>query len=520
MNKDTENKSEITKNKKFRNITKTVVIPLTIICGVSLFFRLFYFPYDIPLTHDAVGYFWYAIDTTVLENFPTDYSFPNTGWPMFLSLVFGIFDSNNFIDYMTIQRLSTIIISTLTVIPVYFLCKKFFNNSLSLLGALLFAFEPHMIQNSLLGLTDTLYIFLITVSFVLLQSSNKKLVYLSFAIAGLSSIVRYEGLVFLAVLTITFFIKFRKEKLVVLKYLFAIGIFILILLPVMNLRINDNGEDGLTSHIFSHAKVTSDISSNQSEISPNLATFLSNGFQSLLKYTGWVMIPYFVIFVPVGIILGIKTKKPELFYIILSIMILSIPAFYAYSREIQETRYLLVLMPFFSVLSLFMIDYIGNKTNRRKLFFILLIIVIFTSSCVYIELRKVDLEHEREAFEISQHVAEFTEVTNKYNPESKYLRTASIDNNFPIIKSNSISETITLNINNLSIIDFIKNNEENNLTHIVVDDNTESKSLKDLFVNDKKYPYLIKVFDSLEHGFKYHVKIYKIDYQQFTKDFN
>ena len=42
MNKDTENKSEITKNKKFRNITKTVVIPLTIICGVSLFFRLFY----------------------------------------------------------------------------------------------------------------------------------------------------------------------------------------------------------------------------------------------------------------------------------------------------------------------------------------------------------------------------------------------------------------------------------------------------------------------------------------------
>ena len=69
MNKDTENKSEITKNKKFRNITKTVVI---------------------PLTHDAVGYFWYAIDTTVLEKFPTDYSFPNTGWPMFLSLVFGI----------------------------------------------------------------------------------------------------------------------------------------------------------------------------------------------------------------------------------------------------------------------------------------------------------------------------------------------------------------------------------------------------------------------------------------------
>ena len=518
MNNSTRNKTEIRKTSSFKTTIVYVVLPLTIISSVSLFLRLFYFPYDIPLTHDAVGYFWYAIDTTVLEKFPTDYSFPNTGWPMFLSLVFGIFDSNNFIDYMTIQRLSTIIISTLTVIPVYFLCKKFFNNSLSLLGALLFAFEPHMIQNSLLGLTDTLYIFLITVSFVLLQSSNKKLVYLSFAIAGLSSIVRYEGLVFLAVLTITFFIKFRKEKLVVLKYLFAIGIFILILLPVMNLRINDNGEDGLTSHIFSHAKVTSDISSNQSEISPNLATFLSNGFENLLKYTGWIMIPYFIIFVPIGIVLGIKTKKPELFYIILSIIILSIPALYAYSRDIQETRYLLVLMPFFSVLSLFLIERIVNKTNKQKLFCILLIMIIFTSSFVYVELKKVDLEHEREAFEISQQVAKFTKVTNKYEPESKYLKVASIGNNFPVTKNNSILEIKTLHTNYFSIMDFIKNNEKNNLTHIVTDDHNESKILKDLFLNDEKYPYLVKVYDSIEHGYKYHVKVYKINYNQFIEN--
>ena len=518
MNNGNRNKTEIRKISSFKTTIVYVVLPLTIISSVSLFLRLFYFPYDIPLTHDAVGYFWYAIDTTILENFPTDYSFPNTGWSMFLSLVFGIFDSNNFIDYMTIQRLSTIIISTLTIIPVYFLCKKFFNNSLSLLGALLFALEPHMIQNSLLGLTDTLYIFLITVSFVLLQSSNKKLVYLSFAIAGLSSIVRYEGLVFLVVLTITFFIKFRKEKLVVLKYLFAIGIFILILLPVMNLRINDNGEDGLTSHIFSHAKVTSDISSNQSEISPNLATFLSNGFENLLKYTGWIMIPYFIIFVPIGILLGIKTKKPELFYIILSIIILSIPALYAYSRDIQETRYLLVLMPYFSVLSLFLIDRIVNKTKKQKLFCILLIMIIFTSSFVYLELKKVDLEHEREAFEISQQVAKFTKVTNAYEPESKYLKVASIGNNFPVTKNNSIPETITLHTNYFSIIDFIKNNEKNNITHVVTDDHNESKILKDLFLNDENYPYLVKVYDSIEHGYKYHVKVYKINYNQFIEN--
>ena len=194
-------------NIKLNDITKRTTLYLVIICSVSLLIRLFYFPFDIPLTHDAVGYFWYAIDTKVLEHLATDYGFPNTGWPMLLSLFFGIMDSNNFIDYMTIQRLVTIVISVLTIIPVYFLCKKFFNNSLSLLGALLFAFEPNMIQNSILGLTDILYIFLITTSFLLVQSSNKKLVYFAFAIASLSAIVRYEGLVFLAVLTIIFFIK-------------------------------------------------------------------------------------------------------------------------------------------------------------------------------------------------------------------------------------------------------------------------------------------------------------------------
>jgi len=520
MNKDMQNRYKIIKNIKLDYTTKRTILYLVIISSVSLFIRLYYFPFDIPLTHDAVGYFWYTIETNVLGYFPSEYPFPNTGWPMFLSLIFGVVDSNNFIDYMTIQRLTTIIISTLTIIPVYFLCKKFFNNSISLLGALLFAFEPHTIQNSILGLTDTLYIFLITIAFLLIQSSNKKLVYFSFAIAALSALVRYEGLLFLIVLTIIFFIRFRKESKVILKYILAFGIYVLALLPILLIRIHDTGDDGLISHIIGGAKVTTAIASSQSEISPDLTTFLINGFTNLIKYTGWTMLPYFFIITSIGTILGIKKKNPQYFYIIISIIILSIPSLYAYARDIQDTRYLLVLMPFFSILSLFLIDYILNKTNRRKLFFIIFIIIIFISSCTYLEIKKVDLEHEREAVTISQEVAKLTKVTNVYLPESKYLKTASIDNNFPIIKSNSISETITLNINNLSIIDFIKNNEKNNITHIVVDDNTEFENLNNLFLNDEKYPYLIKVYDSLEHGFKYHVKIYKIDYQQIIENFN
>ncbi len=499
-------------------ITNNVPLSVTIICIISIFFRLYYFPYEIPLTYDAVSYFWYAIDTNVLGHFPTDYKFPNTGWSMFLSLFFGIFHSNNFVDYMTLQRLCTVIISVLTIIPVYFLCRRFFSNSISIVGALLFAFEPHMIQNSILGLTDTLYILLIIVSFVLLQSSNKKLVYLSFAIAALSSLVRYEGILFVVVLTIIFFVRFRKERKIILKYTLAFSIYVLILLPIVYVRIQDTGNDGLTSHIIAGAIVTNTIASSQSDISSNLISFMSNGFQNLIKYTGWIMIPYFIIFVPIGIILGFKKKNYHYFGIILSIIVLAIPALYAYAREIQEPRYLLVLMPFFSVLSLFVIDSIANKTSRRKLFFILLIVCVLASSWIFLELKKVDLEHEREAFAIAQHVAEFTEVTNVYNPESKYLKVATIGDNFPILSS-ATPPTVTLSTDYTSVADFIKNNKDAGLTHIVADDNKNRPNfLKDLFSHEERYPYLIKVYDSLDYGFKYHVKIYKIDYEKFAQN--
>jgi len=501
-------------------MSKKIIIPLFIICSISLLLRIFYFPSDIPLTLDAVGYFWYAIETNILGHFPSEYPFPNTGWPMFLSLFFGIINSNNFMDYMMVQRVLTIGISVVTIIPVYFLCKKFFKKSIALIGTILFAFEPHLIQHSMLGITDTLYIFLIIISFLLLISKNDKLIYVSFGIAALSAIVRYEGMLYLIVLSIMFFILFKKERKSIPKFLIAITIYILVLIPILYLRIQTTGDDGLTSHVLGGAIATTVIASGQSDISPNLTQFLSNGLQNLIMYTGWIMIPYFVILAPIGVILGLKRKNPQYFGIILSIIILAIPALYAYSRDIQETRYLLVLMPFFSILSLFTINFVLNKTNRNKLFIILLITSIVLSSVIFLELKKVDLDHEREADAIAQEVAKLTKVTNVYLPESKYLKTASIGNNFPVTRSNSIPETITLNTNYLSMVDFIKNNEKNNLTHIVVDNDHESKILKDLFLNDKKYPYLIKVFDSLEHEFKYHVKIYKIDYKEFIKNLN
>ena len=64
-----------------------------------------------------------------------------------------------------------------------------------------------------------------------------------------------------------------------------------------------------------------------------------------------------------------------------------------------------------------------------------------------------------------------------------------------------------------SIIEYIESSEEKGLTHLVVDGQKNRPSfLNDVFYHKEKYPYLTEVFDSSEHGFKYHVKIFEIDF--------
>jgi hypothetical protein len=59
------------------------------------------------------------------------------------------------------------------------------------------------------------------------------------------------------------------------------------------------------------------------------------------------------------------------------------------------------------------------------------------------------------------------------------------------------------------------------LTHLVIDDaETRPDFLKNVFYNEEKYPYLIKVFDSKDYGYKYAVKIFRIDYEKFDSILN
>ena len=140
--------------------SRNSLICLGIIGLAGFLIRFFYFPDGIPIPLDGTLYFWYANDLSVGGAFPYGYDIPNNGWPTFLSIFFHSFNSENFLDYMELQRYVTILISVTTIIPIFILCRKFCGSVLSLFGALLFVFQPRIIENSLTGLTEPLFIFI------------------------------------------------------------------------------------------------------------------------------------------------------------------------------------------------------------------------------------------------------------------------------------------------------------------------------------------------------------------------
>ena len=505
--------------------SRNVIICLGIIAVAGFLIRFFYFPEGIPITNDGSGYFWYANDLSISGIFPNSYplNFPNNGWPTFLSVFFHFSNSDNFLDYMNLQRSLSIIISVLTIIPVYLLCCRFFDKRHSIIGAALFVFEPLIIQNSLLGITEPLYLLIGITSLFLFLSNNIKAVYVSFGVAALFTLVRYEGLLLFLPLSIMFFVRFRKERKVVLKYVFCVIIFVLIVSPMAYIRFENTGQDGIISHVIVAPEYYQQVAEKEGQ---DLIVFFNvfiTGLLNLSKYLGWITIPFFIFFVPYGVFTIFKNRDYKKNTLIITASILLLPAVYAYTRDFQDPRYLFVLFPILTILSVYTIKKLETKLKKQNLFCILLIGGILGSSLVFLNYQMEDYEHQREAFEIAQEVTKRTNVINhSYHidfdvPESKYYRTANLQSlqTFPILMNDIPNriEFVEL-VEYDSLESYIEFGKKQGLTHLVIDDGIHQPSfLEDVFIHEEKYPYLLKEFDSRDSGYQYHVKIFRINYE-------
>lgn len=524
--KTNDSPSTISSQNKLR---KNIFVVLSGIGIIGFSLRLYYLPYEIPIELDAIEYFAYSFFLSQNNQFPiTD--LPNNGWPTFLSVFFMSTNPSNFFDLVNIQRLVSISLSVLTIIPIYLICKEYFDYRIALLGSAIFCFEPRIIANSILGVSEPLFIFLGSLTLACILNKNPKLDYAGFFVAALFTLVRYEGILILIPLSIFWFVKNKKN---VSRYLILITIFLIVLFPMSIIRIDTMGYDGISSHIFGNTnyiteKIILGLPDPDDELyygtseKNNPLFFLSNAIKNYIIYFGLVTIPIFILFIFLTIFYMSKNKiwkklNRESLLIISFFVIMSIPAFFAFGRGIQETRYLYMLYPFLCVISLYGINQIFEKISKKRIL-ILIITGILFSSIIFLEYKKIDYEHQKESFEISKKIIEIADKINSNAIDGSYLTVVSVMNN---IETNSsiyesrelVRDIIKIPVYSFQSLDNIIESEE--LTHIVLDENNEPSFLNDVFFNEEKYNFLKKVFDSKESGYKYHVKIFQINYDDY-----
>ena len=514
--------------------------PITAICSIfaaSLILKLIFYDPSIPVVMDGLNAFSFSTHIHAIGQLPENYLPAKPLWPMFLSLFFSVFDFSQTQSYMQLQKILSILISCITIFPLYYLCKKFFNSKYSLVGILIFAVEPRLMANSLIGGTDQFFIFFIVMT--LLTFFNKtKIFYLSFVFVGLATITRPEGIFLFFSIAIMLFFRLRGKKLFLSKYLISLLIFFIIILPLSIHAEQVPNTESVFSRIISSIDqfIPSDTKPTPSEISHNDIEFNKNtisiltGLEHFPKFLGWVMIPLFILVTPIGFFLFIKKLNPDKLTLIVTSVFLSIPAFYAYSYPLLETRYLYFLFPIFCIFAILPIKLFCEKMRQPNLALLGIMLMIIFISVLFISYQ-FDFQYEKESVGVAEIVIENTSSINKYYPESKYIKSLDISQNW--LELNHYYKSAFSNEEVISKMDHIPHKitrvdsssfenlpsfiDSARISHILVDGHENRPHyLNDVFLNEKEYPYLTKIYDSQDDNLMYHVKIFEIDYEKFV----
>ena len=106
-----------------------------------------------------------------------------------------------------------------------------------------------LFENSVLGITDPLFIFFVTLTIMFVFIKESKFFYLSFIFAALAGFTRYEGLLLIIPILISFFVRRNFEKLTIIKLIIGIILFISIIM-LINVTAYENSNLNITTPLF------------------------------------------------------------------------------------------------------------------------------------------------------------------------------------------------------------------------------------------------------------------------------
>ena len=385
-----------------------VVLYLALIIMISLGLKLYLVDFSLPINSDNMHYALIAmpyLDGDFSQGI--DSSHRGIGWSLFVSPFFSLIDSDNFMDYSNTMRILSLAVSTCCIPIMYILCRKFFEQKYSLVGACLLAFEPHLNYNAGLGFTEPLFIITILSSFYFVLSKNTKYIIPSLILAGVVFWVRPTGLVIFLIISTIYFIIFRGQKHYFRNYALALILFLIILSPMLLQKYDEFGDpfyNPYSKQIFagSYEKL---LGENTRDLNPTMMDYIKNngvaallenyvliGFFNTFVLLSKISFPYLFILIPFGIIFSFRafdqnTKYVKANWIFILLSIVSVVIIIAVA---PERRYLFFLLPFLIIFSINPIQRVVEYglstfsfTKKQKNIFLISVIflVVITSGC-------------------------------------------------------------------------------------------------------------------------------------------
>ncbi|MBT7404096.1 MAG: hypothetical protein HN773_04785 [Flavobacteriaceae bacterium] len=543
-------------------ITKRNIVLFLIIIGtISLLFKLLTVDFSLPFRGDNM---FYTLEA--LQYSQGDYFIPqktNPGWPLFISSFLWLFNSDNFIDYSNLVRGLSLSVMSFTILPMYILARKFFDQKYSLVAVILFAFEPHLNYIAGRGVSEPLFILISVLAFLFILDKKPKFIFLSFILSGIFWWIRIEGFYLFIIISIIYLLNFRKSRNFIRNYGICIAIFLIVVSPMFLQRDMQYGDpfyiwygENFFAEDYSELLTNTNDSSFFSYVEEYgifsfIDKFVIKGISNLSNALASISYPYLFILLPFGILFSLRAFDQNKDYIRANwIFILTILATLLIPFSIiTDQRFLFVLLPFLIIFAVLpiqrLIEYglstfsFSKKQKTISLLIILSIVVIlsalFTTGVSKYGYGLIDSEKENEKIEYAKFLVNNLDgrmldggYVTEYVKTIKYTETAELFENYksprgkdPFPDTYTSGSLVMIREDGKTLEELISNGEKSGLKYIGISEYGSDMLLflDDVYLHDENYPYLIKISDSVEEGYqKLKVKVFRIDYNIFHQN--
>ena len=544
-----------------RMTKKNIILFLIIIGTISLGLKLYTVDFTVLPNEDAFEYVLIAFAHNNGDF--TEHPRKTFGWTIFVSPFFQLIDSNNFLDYVNITRGLGLAISIVTIVPMYILSRKFFDDKYSLCATGLFAFEPHLNYLAWQGLTEQLYILAIILSMYFILNRNSNYSYLSFLTIGLLWWVRWQGAIMLLVASIIFFKIFKKTPKLFVKYSICLSITLVIVSPMLLDRYEQFGDPlyfsqnerlflGDYASILAYNMKDVEYSAfdyiDDNGVGKFIGNFVLVGIYNLLLTLFKMSLPYLIVFLPFGIIFSLRAFDQEKKYIQSNWIIIlgTLIPFIVYFAILPEKRLIYHVYPFLIILAIIplqrFVEYglstFSYNERQKKIVLVSIMAVVLILSGFYTlryDLPDPELNDEKILFaetidgKFEGRILDagdtlqglnYVHATNPLGVFKNYKIHNNISTDF-MEEFNSENRNLKpIQLYAKSLEDFIEVSYEYELNYISINKNGVSDVfypyLDEIYENEEEFSYLTKVFDTEQDGFeKLKVKVFEINYEIF-----